>query len=390
MVTVFKKVEKSSENPIGYEEVSPGELDKPFLFCMTAQDMNKKSVLGGIRAGVQGARAYTLADNGAGYKVEDMPVDFLGYLDHDEDKVGKIVNGFLYPFLTKEGMDKEKLAKRAEMMNFMTFCDGFEDYRNIEISLKQRLLQDGLNEDEIKEIISNIKLMALATDRDTTKLDCTSIEVVDVNDFYALQFELESKRKMEESGEEALTGIYADNHGYYCYNGTGNHDFKENFNGVNKIRPIVNYIISKMIEASIHGRKLSINEMLDGIRDFSTKGNTVEELFNVLDNEIDYGNVSKYTGNELKLRKELDKICEKYEKEHMEKENALNSYKDVSNKNRKLIDAIKKYSSDITFLQIAMEAIGWNRPEPNFEPNDYLSDREIRESFVKEEKPKQL
>ena len=145
-----------------------------------------------------------------------------------------------------------------------------------------------------------------------------------------------------------------------------------------------------MIEASIHGRKLSINEMLDGIRDFSTKGNTVEELLNVLDNEIDYGNVSKYTGNELKLRKELDKICEKYEKEHMEKENALNSYKDVSNKNRKLIDAIKKYSSDITFLQIAMEAIGWNRPEPNFEPNDYLSDREIRESFVKEEKPKQL
>lgn len=89
MLSIYKKVEKSSDNPSGIAQInSISELNKPFLLCLSAQDNHDNSIYGTIREGIIASRVYTSKDKGARFKIDEMPLDFLGlrYVSEDGNK----------------------------------------------------------------------------------------------------------------------------------------------------------------------------------------------------------------------------------------------------------------------------------------------------------------
>lgn len=91
MLQVYKKVEKSLSNPYGVIAVqSLEDLGKPFLLCLSAQDNHNKSVFGIIKEGARAARVNTTDEMGAGFKIDDFPISFLGLKFEKDDCYKKI------------------------------------------------------------------------------------------------------------------------------------------------------------------------------------------------------------------------------------------------------------------------------------------------------------
>ena len=79
MVHVYKLCEKSSNNPSGVIEVeNPVNLKKPVLICLTPQGNVEKNTFGIITKGARAARVRTEEELAGGFKLDEMPVDFLG------------------------------------------------------------------------------------------------------------------------------------------------------------------------------------------------------------------------------------------------------------------------------------------------------------------------
>ena len=102
MLNIYKRVEKSLDNLSGIVEIQRvEELERPFLLCLSAQDNYDKSIYGIIKKGAQAARVYTSEEAAAGFKIDNMPADFLG-LRFRSDNVytnnyEEIVNKLIYP-----------------------------------------------------------------------------------------------------------------------------------------------------------------------------------------------------------------------------------------------------------------------------------------------------
>ena len=388
MINVYKKTERSKQNPSGYVEISGEELDKPFLCCISAQDMLDKSIFGTIRQGAQAARVYTPQDKGAGYKIEEFPVDFLGFKykkdDMSKDNTTELVENFLYPYLSKEGLGKEKLTERARKMNFMTYCDGTNTYRSIEQKLTEKLTKSGLSEEDIKDIISGVHLVAIGTGVDTRSFECTSLTLIDANDNEIWNGLTDSAQEnMTNRNSNELYGQFNDKNGYYYYKGTGNHDLIEYFRDGVAVKPILHYAVSKTLEASVNNKEYKLTDIINGINSFNRNGRSQEELLNEIDNTANYGNIPKYTQSELELRRELDELYYVYRKTSKENERLEKSEKNKNQGIKNIIDGIKKYSSDVTFYQILVEAGYWQAPR-GVDPYSFPSDKEIRNMMEQE------
>ena len=385
MLKIYKKQEKSMENPSGYIEID--DINKPFLFCISAQDNHDKSIYGTIRQGVEAARIYTSKSIGAGYKIKDFPIDFLGFRfvkeAKNQDNALELVDKYLYPYLIKDGIEKENILKRARQMNFMTYCDGTKTYKKIELELVNRLINKGLNKEDIEEILSNIHLVAIGTQVDIRTFKGTCISLTDINDkeiWNNITYKIRSIIKNRNT--KILIGKN-NNQGYVYYDGTGEHELTEYFRDGVLIKPILHFVISKIIESSIHDKNLNSDDILDELKLFIKNGINQNKLLSILDNNVNFGNAPKYSKEELQLRKELDNIYTNYEIEHRELE-ALKEQNDKKAKTiEKIIEGIKKYSSDITFYQILVEMGYWQAPN-NMNPYQYSSDKKIREIYEKD------
>ena len=183
MISIYKKCEKSIENPYGIIELK--ELERPFLMCISAQGQMDKSVFGIIKEGARAARVRTSDEYAAGYKIDEMPVDFLGIKYTSETlkdkKNNELVNDFLLPFLLKDN-DINNIKKRARMMNFFTYCNGTQIYATFEKRLKDKLIENGISEKDVNDILSQIGVISIASEVDTTKIMANTILFKDAND----------------------------------------------------------------------------------------------------------------------------------------------------------------------------------------------------------------
>ena len=74
MLQVYKKVEKSLDNPYGAISIQNlEELNKPFLLCLSAHDSNPKSIFGIIKEGARAARVNTTDEMAARFKIDELP-----------------------------------------------------------------------------------------------------------------------------------------------------------------------------------------------------------------------------------------------------------------------------------------------------------------------------
>ena len=263
MLSVYKKCEKSVDNPYGIIEIK--ELERPFLMCISAQGQMDKSVFGIIKEGARAARVRTSDEYAAGYKIDEMPIDFLGikYMNETlkDKKNNDLVNDFIFPFLFKDN-DVNNIKKRARMMNFFTYCNGAQIYLTMEKRLKEKLIENGISEKDVKDILSQIGVISIASEIDLTKAHATSVLFKDANDIDVMdQTSRIAIKRIEEMGRECLIGSLKANTNAvgYLFNGMGVHDLKEYLKEDNTVKSSLCAAVSSLLQNSIenqHSREL--------------------------------------------------------------------------------------------------------------------------------------
>lgn len=392
MLQVYKKVEKSIDNPYGTVSIqSLEELNKPFLLCLSAQDTHPKSIFGIIKEGARAARVNTTDEMAARFKIDEFPIAFLG-LKFEKGEIYKnnyeeIVDLLIYPFLVG-GTTVEEMKKRARKINFMTYCDGTLTYLNMEKRLEEKLQNDGYSENDIKDILSQISLVAIGSMVDTRDLKATTASFVDVNDSEIYTERSNRYKKiLQEKQLKSISGhLGKSNNVLYVFEGSGNHSLKEYFLDQSIVKPAISSVLSNFLQNSIDNEhsndlvSISSREILEQLSIYGDSTKSPMSLLRDLDDALSYSGAIKYTPEEAIIRHELDisytKIretrmqLEKIEQERNKKATALNA----------IIEGIRQYSSDTAFYQILVSAKIWQSPSGR-DVFQEKSDKLIREEY---------
>ncbi len=403
MLSVYKKCEKSIDNPYGIKEMT--KLEKPFLMCISAQGQMDKSVFGIIKEGARAARVRTSDEYAAGYKIDEMPIDFLGIkYTHEtikDKKNNELVKDYLLPFLLKDN-DINNIKRRARMMNFFTYCNGTQLYLTIEKRLKDSLLENGFNEKDVNDILSQIGVISIASEIDLTKANATSILFKDANDIEVMDKTSRiALKRIEEMGRECLIGSLkkGTNAIAYVYNGIGEHDLKEYLKDDRIVKSSLCAIVCELLQNSIRNSNseklipISSNELLKVVVKNNSEFIGIEEMMKKIDASIDYGTASKYTKEEDILLKKLDKAYKKIARTQRYLDSIQNELEEEKEKNRTLITGISEKCSDVAFSQIVVANRMWNADDKDRLNMHKPSDREIREQYeitLEDDKPKLL
>ena len=228
---------------------------------------------------------------------------FLWFKNEENGKFNNLVNDFFYPLLTKD-KDVSKMKKAARRMNFFAYCNAGQVYLQIEKRIHEKLVSDGYIEKEIEEILSQISLVSIATDKKLDDAYATSVLFKDVNDadVYDKYSKMCEKTMIQNNRNSTLGRIR--NGIIYGFFGTGEHDLKHYFDDENIVKGSLCSTVSKLVENSILND--NSEELLPISRELLTPiilKNNAEFLSNSvildrLDNSLNYGNVSRYTEEE--------------------------------------------------------------------------------------------
>lgn len=393
MITVFKKIEKNKENLLGIKEIqNVSELEKPFLLCISAQDMVDKSVYGIVKIGAQSARVNTNEEMASGFRIDEFPVDFLGVKfkkDKDTKKEKELLDMLIIPYLfNSEDKSVDYLEKRARNINIMTYCDGTLDYIRLEKLLVERLEQLGYSREYVERIVSQISLTAIGTIVDTSELIATTMKFVDVNDdeisndrTYEIKKELNEKRKKSTCVKETKSNDIT-----YYYDGSGEHELREYLTDGVLVKPVLCSVVSYFLNKSIQNEKKSSEDLMQLYEKFGNENLDPRKLMDYLDRSLRYNGAPKYTESEAKLRKELD---ESYSSLFAVSRDLVYKAKSNDENERKvsgLVESIKEFSSETTFYQIMGKLGLWN---VTGDYSELPSDKEIRELYESSlDKPK--
>ena len=401
MLKIYKKINKTISNTYGsYEIKNIKDINKPFLLCISGYDNYDKSLFGIIREGAHAARVYTTQEIAAGFKIEDMPIDFIGIRfekDNEyQENYQELTSKFLLPYLEMHGVNYHAILKQAKTINIFTFDKGCITYKKAEKELEKKLIEEGLSEEETTKVLSQITLIALATNEDLSQLNATNIKFLDLNDKETQDIELDEYKRILTLKNNCSMYVPTGNKNalVYYFLGNGIHIAKEYLKDECVAKPAISAITSLFLQNSLANQKtekllaISKDEMIDPLYYYGANLYPLEETICLLDQEIKYDNAPKYTVEEAKLRKELDTACKHLQKDKMIIENREKECKDISNKMTSVINNIRKYSSDTTYYQILTASNLWFSKEEVLKEE---SDKEIRKKKEKRkiEKPKE-
>ena len=322
MFKIYKKCEKSVDNPYGILEISNiNEITKPFLLCISPRINEDNSTFGIIKEGARSARVRTSDELAGGFKIDDMNVDFLGVkFDFSESSDNNnLCDDFIYPLLLKD-KDLFSIKKRARRINFFLYCNAVKMYVEIEKKLVKRLTDDGFNNNEIKEILSQISVVSIASQIDIKDLFATSIMFKDVNDTDVFDYYSRvASRKMDDMLRDSYISRLKTNGNAigYIFNGKGYHELKSYFDEENIVKSSLCACVCKLLENSILNEQtddfipISSKYILPTITKYNSEFKDCKQLLYELDNSIKYGNVGRYTSIEHEEIKENEKEFKK-------------------------------------------------------------------------------
>ncbi len=318
MYKIYKKCEKSVDNEYGIKEIkSVDEVNNPFLFCIASKD-DDSSTFGIIKEGARAARIRTTDELAGGFKLDEIKVDFLGYKYDNDGNFKNIVDDFIYPLLSSE-RELSKMIKAARRMNFFVYCNAAEVYVQIEKRLKERLLTDGLSENDIKRILSQISLVCIATEIDVSNVYATTAIFKDANDkdVYDYISKVGEKRMNYNNRMSTLGNLRTDGNGVaYVFYGDGEHNLKSYFNDNNIVKSSLCATVSRLVENSLKNEKskdfipISSKTLIPIILRYNAEFENNDILLNRLDNSLDY-EASRYSENEHYELKEFEESLKK-------------------------------------------------------------------------------
>ena len=137
MEIVYKKVNKSKSNPMGFVELGADNnpFTKPCLLCLSAQIGHDKSVFGAAKVGAAMSRCRVRGHYMGGLDIDSMPISYLASRVYErEESTGEFVDSFIVPLLMVDGqkVDVQEACRRIRNVNILTYCDGVTKALKIE------------------------------------------------------------------------------------------------------------------------------------------------------------------------------------------------------------------------------------------------------------------
>ena len=351
MVTVYKKVEKNTKFLTGTDNYQNGlDIDRPFLFCIGQDNQNNFDLL---QKSLIISRVYSANDNGALFKLDDMPIDFISCALNDMSDYDELVNTYIFPYLIAKGNDVNSIKTQAHKMNFLSFSAyGQANYTIIETKLKNILKSKGYNDNDILAIFSQVSLVSLgAPVKNSTNL-ATSVYFSDVNDNISTDKNPYLKNTLKSSNLNSVCGTLGKNY-LYLFNGDGTNSL-ENYTNINSSAfPRLCSATTYFLENSIDKTKLlvsdSLNTKIPGFEtgsDYSIKN---------LDKSLSYAGASKYNEESINLRRELDASCNQLINQQS---------KGVDQNINLVLQEIKERCTDTVYYQILAKLGVISNPDP--------------------------
>jgi len=237
---LYEKIPKSEKNIYGIEmiddEVNPF-LDSPCLLCIIPNAIHIKNLNGVMN------RAMNLlqVSNGDGkydldiseFSCKVMSLAFGELMENGctfesaNDRIentAEFTEKYLYPLIQKGNsrIDTIQAMRNMRNINFMSYCNGVNVIKDIEEILRNRMTELGYTIEQINEIIAQMCVCAISTDKLYGNEAATYISVRDINDKELANY---SERAKEQVKQDGGIGIYQinDNEVMYLVDGNGKH-----------------------------------------------------------------------------------------------------------------------------------------------------------------------
>ena len=393
MVELYRKVNKSKDNLMGFVQIPEGEnpFTKPCLVCLSAQTGHDKSVFGAAKVGAAMARCRVRGHYMGGLDIESMPISFLASrVSEREESASEFVDTYLVPLVFENGqrINVEEACRRIRNVNFLTYCDGILKTFKIEEIFNDRLTKMGYTEDERNSILKNIFVLSVATNRHAHQRKMSVAVFRDVLDD-EVNSELDRAFVEQDTQDEMIVDSSPNCH-YYLFKGDGEHDFKKYaFDG--RVSALISLLLMIVLNNSVNNSKgefvsLELDDIFGTVKKMNEQHN-YESMISLADSLAHFDGVTEMTKGEAQLRDELDEICvvaakRKSEFDSLSKENRRQAGRILA-----MQKAVGDYCSKTTALRILLEACGWQVNKEQLEEiMNTPSDKEVIEGLDKAKK----
>lgn len=408
---LYEKVPKSISFPNGVEKIEPNNflLEQPIFLCVSAQD-DPKSVFGITKYCMNVMGLHVRENNPNGYALEDFPASFCsirlekdneGGAETKEDQLQLFYDDYLKDIVeeNEQKIDTDELAKRFRMINLLGYCDGNERIGEIINCLKNNMGRVGYTDKEIDYAVSQIGLVTLATERNTSKFGCT---VVDFHEYRDMEV---SNQCIHQETQQAVIGT-SKKEGYkrindrrveYLMDVEDAHEMKHYYYDGTATPAIFRKVLSNLLISSIKTaddefEPLTVEQAMDGCDELlGEKGSkNREELLDMADSTIKFERkvekdgetelveARRVTPEEARSRDELDRVCDALVSTRKSEHSYKVRFDELEAKYKRVKELITRFCSKDTEDKIDLEMHDWQfTPEREKEINEAPSDREL-------------
>lgn len=269
MVHLYEKVGRTIDNEYGIREVieeNPFEKG-PCIITVLAVTFTLKDINGAIRQVAQLVNPeidnnYNLDRRvfGLGFGEYDLEKEMFSGFCGGVDQLQAFVKKYFSPLFIKDNQRIECLEamKNIRNINFVTYCNGTENFKIIEYLLKQEMIRVGYSNDEISLIMSQICLAAISGNV-MRKSETSSLTVTfgDIKDRYFRAGIPSSKRKKITDKADYQGFINDGSSIAFTMLGNGNHSFKRHMTGDDILSPMISCFLNTSVDNALENRNSS-------------------------------------------------------------------------------------------------------------------------------------
>lgn len=395
MLELYERVPKSNEFVKGSRKIEENEnfiLNKPTLLCLAAQYGNPKSVFGLTKFGMRVTGLRTRNEYEQGYDLESFPVAFCSAKsDKPTIDFNEFYENYLKSLIVKEDKKISPLeaAKNLRNLNILSYCDGTTSAVNIVKTLKSEMKKAEYDDKEIDYAISQIGLISLSTDIDTSDLGCTVVDFHDINDQEVGNDRIRNTAFENYTEKEGIGVENGQRRAEILIKGSGEHYVKEYMEEGKATPACLRKVIGNLLTSSVSTAKgkfepLTIDRAVEGckeIQEEAREGKNKEELLEKVGNTVKYEGAKRITPREAALMDELDS---KYDEQiTMRSKIKVLEAKDEKNEKRisDVIEVAKEECKAGTALKI-IKATGYqiSKEGEEFLQSNPQTDKDIIES----------
>lgn len=281
VVHLYEKKPKIYDNKYGIEEIDSNNFFKnsPCVITILAQTYFLSNINGAMRLVSNlinpnidnkydlDRRIFGLGFGNVSFTgINEDSIAFTESTPNDKE-LNDFVDKYFLPLVSYNNskIDKRIAMKNIRNINFLTYCDGIQIYRKIENLLLLKMQYLGFTDEEIKDILSQICLAAVSTDKTKDSTYATTIMFNDKNDSCI----------NDKLNKEKRTDLFVLIDGFlnFVVNSDGKHGFdkymKDDFTISNSIKVFLNKVLDN---SSINNEKeefvpVNLKSIIVDIRD---------------------------------------------------------------------------------------------------------------------------